>query len=530
MIDQSGPHGRSPTDDESARTRLPAYRQTEITLSAPHPKPPPSPRPGPSPGALGLLALSISGFWLLVFYPGAMSVDGMMQWEQARDDIYYNWHPPFLALLMRASQTLADGPWLLGLIQGTAFWFAAFYLLAQLFATRVAFWSTVAATALLPPLWLYSNALISNTWASLCVLLALAFLLRAQRVPAAGGKWGALMVLSLAMAVAFRRESILVAAALILLYLSTAHRGRWGPRKLALGLALGVATLIPQRLVELHPDIRTLDHPAAHGVFNQYVGTMVNARHSMEARAVDAERTAVDAEFGEGTFDTLLEAYRCYSGDYILVHRHVPAVIGRNRLSLEFAASKTVSAALHHPIAWLKHVRCYLWRLAQGPQLTYQGWGVVDDDPGVVALRNRNGLQWDSRLPAVRAAYASLMGRLLEDPVLSVLFKHWVFLLILLAGFAVGVATRDAPLFAVGLAGLSYPIGYLVAGPSTLWRYLMPSYLCGWITLFLLVGWIIDRRTRRGSALPTGTVRTLPVPRPSDQGRRPIAAADSHRG
>ena len=70
-------------------------------------------------------------FWMLVFYPGIMSYDATLAWEQALNNQYNAWHPPILAMIMHLTQKLVNNPSLFTGMQGILFWGSTFYLLWQ---------------------------------------------------------------------------------------------------------------------------------------------------------------------------------------------------------------------------------------------------------------------------------------------------------------------------------------------------------------------------------------------------------------
>jgi hypothetical protein len=93
------------------------------------------------------------------------------------------------------------------------------------------------------------------------------------------------------------------------------------------------------------------------------------------------------------------------------------------------------------------------------------------------------GIATDSKLPAIKAAYVRLMKTILESPALSLLVRHYVFLLFSALILAAGFVRHKTEWIIPSLFGLVYFAAYLLAGPAALWRYLLLPYLAAWVCL-----------------------------------------------
>ena len=156
----------------------------------------------------------------------------------------------------------------------------------------------------------------------------------------------------------------------------------------------------------------------------------------MKTSDLIGEQISIDQKFGTGTFQKLLNGYVCYSGDYIVWDRHVPAVIGYFPGNKKFILGKTIRTAIRHPLGYLKHQSCYFAGLSQMSRLSYQSWGILGKDKSLKAKvdekRGRLGIEFNSKLPLIKALYTQLVDALLKSPVFSLLFRHGIFLMILL--------------------------------------------------------------------------------------------------
>jgi len=445
---------------------------------------------------------ALSGFWLMVFYPAVMSGDSFGYWQGASSNQYTSWHPPLLAMLMHVTQHFEKTPSLFSFVQGSLFWGAIFFLIRQVAKSQRSFLVHSTIIVFLPPLWLYSNAAVSNTWMATFAMFSMAWLIRSIK----GRKTidFFLSVLSFSIAVMFRAEVLLCVIVPIVIYLFLLKQ-KAGPLKKAITISIIIAlSIVPSKLIELSPRVVQRPGPQVHGLFNQYVGTIVNSKHLMTSSELRDEEKSIDSAFGNGVFRKLIEGYNCRSGDYIVFRRHVPPVLGRiPREKNGFIVKKVVLTAFRHPLGYLKHQLCYFGQLSQFSEIGYQTWGVIKPEPRYDAIRASFGFDFKSRLPSVRAGYIKLMNASLRSPLFSLLYRHYIFLIFSVIFLGIGIKTRRMEWVVPSLFSLVYPIGYLLAGTAGIWRYLLISYLGSWVCLLAvandLFGFI--KKTISGSRL-----------------------------
>ena len=428
------------------------------------------------------LSTALSGFWLMVFYPAVMSGDSFGHWQEASSNQYTSWHPPLLAMLMYVTQHFVKTPSLFSFIQGSLFWGAIFSLIRQVAKSQRSFLADSTFIIFLPPLWLYSNAAVPNTWMATFAMFSMAWLIR--YIKSRKTIDFILSVLLLSIAVMFRTEVILCVIVPIVAYLFWSKQ-KIGPLRKAIAIPIIIALcIVPSKLIELSPRVVRRPEPQIHGLFNQYVGTIVNSKQRMTPSELRDEERSIDGEFGDGVFQKLIQGYNCRSGDYIIIDRHVPRVLSRMPKGKGgFILRKVVRTAFRHPLGYLKHQLCYFGKLSQFSEIRYQTWGVIKNEPKYDAIRASFGFDFESRLPSVRAGYIRLMNALLESPLFSLLYRHYIFLIFSIAFLGIGIKTRRMEWVVPSLFILIYPIGYLLAGTADLWRYLLISYLGSWICL-----------------------------------------------
>jgi hypothetical protein len=203
------------------------------------------------------------------------------------------------------------------------------------------------------------------------------------------------------------------------------------------------------------------------------------------------ERRSIDSEYGEGTFQLLLARYDCDSGDYIVWRRGgEPAILAKDVIRNSFAIRKVAGTALRHPIAFLGHESCYAGHLVQSTALFYESWGMIERDRNLMLVRANRGNGFESRLPSVARWYADTMQVMMEHAALTLFFRHYVWLVVAGVVLIVGLLNRKVELTVPALFSVVYPIAYLIAGPSPLWRYLLPSYVCSWVGILATIAFV----------------------------------------
>jgi hypothetical protein len=244
--------------------------------------------------------------------------------------------------------------------------------------------------------------------------------------------------------------------------------------------------LIPAKLIELSPNVIG-SSPSGFVFLNPYVGTIVNAKNLMSETEIDAEEQVIDQKFGTGTFQELVQRYKCDKGDYIF-----PVMKGKlSQENSSFIIKRTIQNAIRHPVAFIKYKACNFSYTLQIPKITYQTWGVLKLDQKALKQRKALGIDFNSRLPSIKAWYIKTLNRLLNSSIFSLLFRHYIFLGISVFFLVIGLINHQIELIIISLFSVVYPVGYLVTDSFSLWRYLLLCYICSWIGLLSNFNYII---------------------------------------
>ncbi|MGP1382879.1 MAG: hypothetical protein ACTS2F_04920 [Thainema sp.] len=443
------------------------------------------------------LSITLSSFWTLLFYPGVLSFDSVNHWVQGLQNEYDAWWPPILAMVMHATQYWSKDPSLFTFIQGFLFWASSLYLLWQIVGKSRFFLINASLFVFVPPIWLYSNATVSNSWMTIFVLLSANYLVqfcRQQR-----RRFFLLSICFLSIAICFRREAIFLVAIPIAIYLywssksdrSLSSIGRRG----AIILSILLLSVIPAVLLSLSPNVSG-QSPTGYVFLSQYAGVLSRANNQADSEYLIKEKQSIDEKFGEGTFDVLLTKYNCFDSILTIGYFKKNSFQGRTKQAVlfennDFVLGKVLSAAAKHPVAYLKHKACNFSYTLQKSKITYNTWGLIE--PGPDKPRERLNIQFNSQLPRVKAAYVAMLDKMLKHPLLSLLFRHYIFLALSVVFLIVGALTRKPEFLVPSAFSVVYPVGLIIPDSFPHWRYLFVCYVLAWICLLaagnLLVIW-----------------------------------------
>ncbi|MGP1385420.1 MAG: hypothetical protein ACTS2F_17795 [Thainema sp.] len=422
-------------------------------------------------------SMTLSVFLMLVFYPGIVSYDASMAWEQALINEYNAWHPPFLAMIMHLTQFIVKNQSLFTSLQGFAFWSSTFYLLWQIIQKPKFFFVSTVVIALIPQIWLYSNAAISNTSMASFVMLSTACLIRAFRLNSQSSFL--LSIICLSIAICFRREAVVLIPIPIgyLFYFAWRQNKVYRALK-ALPLML-ILLIVPGKLVEISPNV-TGESPAGQVFLSQYVGTIHNAKSIISEAELEAERQSIDERFGNGTFDLFMgDGFNCV---FPMIWARNIRLADKEQLVLEesrFIMHKTIGMMFQYPIAYARHKACNFAHVLQNSRVMYQDWGGITDHPPMPRMVDLN-IGLDSKIPLAQEAYGKVMNWMLAFPITNFTFRHYFFYIVSILTVLIGLVARRIEWTIPALFSVVYAFGNLIPDSFPFWRYLFPCYVLAW--------------------------------------------------
>lgn len=159
------------------------------TAGAPQPPPPGGlPASGWAVVAMGLVSA------VVLFDPGLMSYDSLMQLLQARTGRFGDWHPPVMAAVWRTLEHFIAGPFPMLLLQAAAWWIGVALVVHHLAPRRLAPWLTLAI-GFWPPVFTMIGTIWKDVQLVSALTLASGLLLAHGRTRSPGALAGACLAL-----------------------------------------------------------------------------------------------------------------------------------------------------------------------------------------------------------------------------------------------------------------------------------------------------------------------------------------------
>jgi hypothetical protein len=381
-------------------------------------------------------AVALAGFALtvLLYFPGGMSSDSVAQLAQARSGTFANWHPPLMAWVWRAIDSLLPGPAGMLILQAAAWWGGLALLATRLFAPPQA-WRVLVLLGFWPPLFGMVGTIWKDVQMALAFTLAAGLMLAARRRPL----WLAAALVAIAYGTAMRHNGLLAAlplAAWAAWALTAALADRRILRVLASGLVVAFtlgAPLAANRVLTAHDS-----HVDQLLYAYDLAGISVRAGAQLVPPAIHAKPVT-------------LEALRAaYDPNYVDPLYPTTLAFTDDAATVRALRQAWLQAIAQHPIAYVAHradVLSHALGLRPAVWFAYHR-GVVPNDLGV---------------PAGEATWNSPLYGLFWVLKWTPLYRPGLYLALLVAGLWVVWRQRHRRRFAgwaiaVGLSGLLYAL------------------------------------------------------------------------
>lgn len=426
-------------------------------------------RRGPSAFLYALPCVVVWAAYLLVFFPGFMSMDSLVQWKQMHTMEFSDTHPVFHTLLNWTITRLWESPAALALAHLFALSLVFGAAMAQLERLGVAAWVRVALTAfvcLLPT----NGMMVLNLWKDVPYSISLLWLtVLCLKLFQSDGAWllerrhQAVLGISLLFVILLRHNGILPAMA-TLLAIGLVYREHWR-RALIIGALCAMAVVTMKGPVYEALQVQPGERWQALSLPVHQVGAMVRAGVDLEPG--DRELLASVMPLQEWG-----QSYRPYTVDTLVHHPQFQKQV-LNEKSGEFVWLWG-RLLIEHPYVAFVDWACLtslIWSVPQ-PEDGYTYTTQRDIDP------NKMGLQLAHPLAPERENAVRLMVAWTEEPARVWWMWRPALYLYALCGLAVVAAVRlgretwlvTAPIFA-NAAGL------LLTLPAQDVRYLYGALL-----------------------------------------------------
>ncbi len=435
-----------------------------------------------------LVSLTFATFWVLVFYPAAMSTDATSMWVKSGSGFqapggarYDTWFPPLNAILMNFFQIWTKNPSLFALCQGFLLWFSIIFTLREIIKNERSFVVCSVLLLCFPPLWNLSFRILHDVWCASFALFSIAFLIRYIKQFSKIDFVLSLTFLSLSICFRHNAISLVICPIFVCLFFdiwkcSTA-------KKFLLSVVVIVVSILPSKIIDHLPDIQRYDMRGV--VFmNQYVGAVKNSDSHTKSGKIESERRSIDEHFGDGTFDKLSSSYTCTFGDYIWASDNPIISQSKLRDSSNFIVSKVISSIQQYPLGYIRHRLCHLSYLLQIPRVTSSYYHEIQF-PDLIQRQ-------ESQLPLIRK-YVVYIVELLGGR-FDWVYRTWIFLAMSSIIFVISLNRKNVGQVTVGIFSIVYFLSYLIPEATPDWRYLILSYICSIINI---IGYVEQRFSQR---------------------------------
>jgi len=438
------------------------------------------------------------GLLFVTFYPGGMSIDSYTALSQARGGYLGDWHPPFMAWVWGALDSILRGPILMLVAQLGLFLIA----LRSIAGFAVGGGDTGRSLFVLLSMWVTPiSGIVGVVWKDVwmsCLLLigAACCLLIGGGEHKTRHLLGIFFLGTLAFlgALLFRYNAVFAVVPL-LAYGVWVRRGSHRSMRSGLGaVAIGALCTIVLSAVSAGVN-RTLtvhrEYPLQSILIFDIAGVSVSSNRPDFLDGASA--TISDVVRGRSSVDvaTLRAAYFPSTWTPLVFVEGSPLAVTRSASQVDALAAIWWRAVREEPKAYLMHrarVFCEVIG-AHGRELFAPVYfGIPKDSPDYAGVRRLFPDEIESVTPvqqALRSGIARSTGFVVYRP------WFWLLLNLVLIAAAGGLSSRPAGLVALGLSGLLYELALFFIAPSADYRYSHWLVLSTWAMMAALVSELV---------------------------------------
>jgi hypothetical protein len=439
------------------------------------------------------LAATLSAFLLAVTYPGILSPDSIISWDQATRSEIFTIKPPLISLIQRlfvcVFPDLRTSIAVFSFVQATLFWTAIFSFMSVAIRGDVQFYISCLASAALFPIWPYPTTHWTDVWIVIFFLPALSAFILSVRVADENWKWlwflVALLFAFLAISVRHNAPILLV----LVMAMSFLWLGRALPwsssKKMLVAVTVGGALLLASQIFYQFPSIKRAPSLVGLAAVNQYLGTIANSEAPAQNMLIDKERPAFDDAFGPGKLKRALAHYKpSFSGALVWADDfqgrnwdNEGAVLGfgkivENQKFLILGLFRVMSAS---PVGFLRHKAAYLrGQFHTSSEIFPFSWGISNWG----LAKSNSHLSFRPWEPGSKAIFS-----LLWQNKNTLFYRHWFMFLLGLSSLLIARPSFRMPALLLVSFGVLYALPYVFLETGFEWRYLMPSYVACWLSM-----------------------------------------------
>jgi hypothetical protein len=453
-----------------------------------------------------LLALTVTSFFLMVFYPGTWNSDALDQWSQAKTGYYNDWHPIGLTMLMAVCQKLMPlspenvPAALCALINGFIFWFSLYFLIGQSAnSKKQAIWLSLIATCNFT-FWICTVTLWKDvaTAGGVLILCGVVFYcLRNASKQTRLSQWlcyGVVLWLPMIWML-LNRQTSWVIILLMSPFIVMAARSGLRLRILLLFAGCWMSAMFSHETLNRTLGVKRAGNLANLVLSYDLVGTLNLGK--ADTSYIDSLHTTKIV--GQDKMGRAINDYKALGGDYLWFGDNPPFSAG-NLLENNCVIRDLPRVAKDYPFALMKH-KFYMQKQLLG--LDSSGAINYPFEANVDAFFVTN-IKEDSKIPSLKSKIIAFLGKVSRTPGTLLQIPYhlkyvaMIMLAIMLASYL--AVRRDRILLQQFkrnhlLAGAAFAcwLPMLVALPVPSWRYMLPSTVMMVVSILLSMGLIVTK-------------------------------------
>ena len=437
------------------------------------------------------LAITIGGFWLLVFYPGIVTFDEINQWSQAISGNFNDWHGIGMTILLRGLITMSpfliprDQIPIFTFLQGSLLWLAIFYTINTMLGNPRLKLILCTIIIFYYPIWPYAGAQMKDVWLTIwfllfvCELFKLIFTDKNNTLHLISSSLLGCMILLT------RHNAIVSIVGLLLMAVAVVYlrEDKKGKRSFKLTITVLAISFLASKLM-------------LGWVNPTNAGNLINYSFAFELRPIlnivsqgenidEFAELATYQEFGGSKFYSWLD-YNIQGGDLM---NNPQGIQEKELIESDTMIRDMLYVVPRYPIAYIK------FKIDRIGELLWLNSHPIQDAGGYYPrswLSNTAfGLDYDnSRLSELRAKALSWIGFALSSSNwLSFPYRHgWVLCFAVVSFLITTLRVRPVEpdlILAVllAIAAIAYFLSFTIVTPSSLWRYLLFSNLAAMLSL-----------------------------------------------
>ncbi len=421
---------------------------------------------------INLLVIAGCAFTIASAYPGFMSFDSLDQYVQAKNNVYNDWHPPFMAWLWNKFLYIIDGPNLMMFLFNLTYWFSIWLIATKI--KNFALCIFLIALSLSPVMINFIGVIWKDTFLFSLLILVCAILFTIKGIKISRLRkflLFSLLVVIHFIAILLRHNAITAVLPLLILSIITTFGNRRLIAPILAGLFISVALFIAgQKVNDTLCKGRHL-HPEQQLMIFDLMGISQDINKNLMPDYLQSKLT----------LDSIKQYYFYSSGGlYPIFSMHCNT---SDPDKLHLLKQAWVSAIKNHPKELVKHkYLVFLYLQSESSLVTYNS--INENKYGIVLKPNR-----------VRETFISYTEGSFAKTLYKAKYYTWGCLIILATSLLLIRKNEQIiyPLL-ISLSGVFYSLTYFLLSPTSDLRYNYWTIGAAIISFVFLINFHLDKK------------------------------------